>query len=645
MPLEHGATRCASVASSTWPSARPGTTSSSPSGTRERAPRSAGCTASVENTREGPIHRGSGPLACLGGLASGVPHDERHVVAPEPERVVDRVHRALGGQRPRLTADEVHRELRLRVADVDGGRREAFADREDREDGLHGPGAAEEVTGHRLGGGHQHGLAAHAGDGLGLHQVAGRGGGGVGVDVGDVVALDAGVGHGEAHRALLAGSGRVGGRDVVGVRGHADAREDGVDPGAPGLGVLTGLQHHDAGALTHDEAVTIDVVGTAGALRVVAAGGQGLHLGEGGDGHGVDRGLGATGDHHVGPAGADHLHRIGDGLRAGGAGRDRGVGAGLRAEPDRDEGGGGVGHEHGHGHREDAPGALLLDRVPRAEDGPHPADAGGDHHAEPFGLDVGGAGVGPRLLRRDHGVLGGGVHPLDVANGKDVTRRHLEGSGEVHGDAVAFRPVVVQGSDAGGAGEGRGPRVRDVPADGVGGPQSGDDNFLACSLLGVGVSSGLGLGDEVDRVLHGREAGGVLVGDAHLELLLGVGLGDRHHRQGVDVEVVGERGLGRHLLGGEAGLLGDDLGEACEDLGFGQCHVFVSPGVVLVGEDEHLCGVRQTGSEADLQGDLPSVAPRLTEQAFVAGVWMPPTCCRSRRCHGPPRRPRAARWS
>src|SRR5829696_3544610 len=77
--------------------------------------------------------------------------------------------------------------------------------------------------------------------------------------------------------------------------------------------------------------------------------------------------------------------------------------------------------------------------------------------------------------------------------------------------------------------------------------------------------SGAGLLDVGDGVAHGRETLDVVVGDAHAELLLGVDH-DGHHRQRVDVQVVGERLVRLDVAGGDAGLLVDDLGETLEDL-------------------------------------------------------------------------------
>src|SRR3954451_24204543 len=77
------------------------------------------------------------------------------------------------------------------------------------------------------------------------------------------------------------------------------------------------------------------------------------------------------------------------------------------------------------------------------------------------------------------------------------------------------------------------------------------------------------------RVADGLEVLDVVVGDPDAELLLGVDH-DRHHRQRVDVEVVGEVHVGLDGVGGQAGLLVDDLGQTAEDLLLALCHALRS---------------------------------------------------------------------
>src|SRR3954453_15242899 len=85
-------------------------------------------------------------------------------------------------------------------------------------------------------------------------------------------------------------------------------------------------------------------------------------------------------------------------------------------------------------------------------------------------------------------------------------------------------------------------------------------------------ASGLRAVDVRDGVAHGLEALDLAVGDAHAELLLGVD-DDRHHREGVDVEVLGEGLVHLDGRGVEAGLLVDDLGKTLEDLLLGLSHL------------------------------------------------------------------------
>src|SRR5215207_1341411 len=133
---------------------------------------------------------------------------------------------------------------------------------------------------------------------------------------------------------------------------------------------------------------------------------------------------------------------------------------------------------------------------------------------------------------------------------------------------------------------------------------------------------GAGLLDVGDGVADGREALDVVVGDAHAELLLRVDH-DGHHRQRVDVEVVGERLVRLDVAGGDAGLLVDDLCETLEDLLLASGHLgaqllcaSVGGRVVLggacvalatadagrtSGQDDDLGGVDQPGAETDEQ--------------------------------------------
>jgi hypothetical protein len=73
-----------------------------------------------------------------------------------------------------------------------------------------------------------------------------------------------------------------------------------------------------------------------------------------------------------------------------------------------------------------------------------------------------------------------------------------------------------------------------------------------------------GVVDEGDGVADGAKVLDLLVGDRDVELLFGVD-DDGHHRDGVDVEVVGERLVELDALGRDARLVVDDLGETCQN--------------------------------------------------------------------------------
>ena len=214
--------------------------------------------------------------------------------------------------------------------------------------------------------------------------------------------------------------------DVVRVGGHRGAGQLGVDPRAAGQGVLFGFQHQGAGAFAHDEAVTVEVVGPGGALGIVVAAGERLHRGERRNRHRVDGRFGAAAHDDVGLAGADQVQAHVEGLGAGGAGGDRGVGAGTGAQVEADRRRDAVGHQHGHGHRQDTAGALFAQGVPRVQEGPDAADAGGEGHGEPVMVDFGDAGVRPGLAGGDDGELAW-TGPCRLAS----TRLRTSGAGVV----------------------------------------------------------------------------------------------------------------------------------------------------------------------------------------------------------------------
>ncbi len=253
---------------------------------------------------------------------------------------------------------------------------------------------------------HRRTVAAERADqGAGLGDVAERRARRVGVDVADVLRLEAGVLERQRDAAGSTLAGRLGSGHVVGVGGHAGAGEAGVHLRAAGLRELLALEHQHAGALAEDEAVALLVVRAAGRLRLVVPLGQRAQLGEPGQRQRVHAGLRATGDDDVDRAGAQQEQRPGERLRAGRAGADGGVDPGAGAELQADRGGRAVGHEHRDEVRADPSRAALAQHVGLAEDRQRTADAGADHDGEPLGVDLGRAGVGPGLAGRDQREL------------------------------------------------------------------------------------------------------------------------------------------------------------------------------------------------------------------------------------------------
>ena len=111
--------------------------------------------------------------------------------------------------------------------------------------------------------------------------------------------------------------------DVIGVARQAVADHLGIDFRAARLGMLIFLEHDDAGALAHDEAVAVLVIGPARLLRpVVVAHVERAGLGEAGDADRADRRFGAARQHDVGIVVADHPRRVADRMGAGRAGGD-----------------------------------------------------------------------------------------------------------------------------------------------------------------------------------------------------------------------------------------------------------------------------------------------------------------------------------
>ncbi len=139
------------------------------------------------------------------------------------------------------------------------------------------------------------------------------------------------------------------------------------------------------------------------------------------------------------------LERVDDRLGARRARGGHGARVGACAEVHRDGGGSGVGHEHRDRHRHDAPRSLLAQGVPRIEQRPDTADAGGEVDAEALGFDVGGSGVRPRLASGHEGELRRGVEALGLGALQHGVGAHERFRGERHRQVVLARPIRTRG--------------------------------------------------------------------------------------------------------------------------------------------------------------------------------------------------------
>ncbi len=124
---------------------------------------------------------------------------------------------------------------------------------------------------------------------------------------------------------------------MVGVAGHAGAREHGVDLRAASLGVFAGLEHEDRRAFAEHEAVALLVERTrrAPAGRRCAVDSARIAA-NAAIGSGWMTASDATAHDDVGAAGADHVQAVRDRLRARRTRRHRRVRAGAGVELERD---------------------------------------------------------------------------------------------------------------------------------------------------------------------------------------------------------------------------------------------------------------------------------------------------------------------
>ena len=264
---------------------------------------------------------------------------------------------------------------------------------------------------------------------------------------------------------------------MVGVGAVAVADQLGVDAGAAGAGVIEFLEHEDAGALAHDEAVALLVEGAGGALGLVVASAHGLHGAEAADAQRDDGGLAAAGEHDLGVAHFEGAPGLAQGMGGGGAGRAmRDVGA-AQVVDHGEHPAGHVQDEHGDHEGGEAAGAALEHDLVLFFGGAQAADARADE--DPDFIEVLPGQVQAGI---EQGLVAGGDGELGVAVGP----AHVLGRGEARGDEglhlggdVGVKAGGVEGGnaiDAAAAGDEVGPHRLQGVAQGGDDTHAGDDH-------------------------------------------------------------------------------------------------------------------------------------------------------------------------
>jgi hypothetical protein len=234
---------------------------------------------------------------------------------------------------------------------------------------------------------------------------------------------------------------------VEGIAAHAEAGQLGVDLRAARPGMFVLFEHHDAGALAHDEAVAILVPGTGSSRRIVVARGQGLGRSEAAHGQRRHSRLGAAANHRVGIAVLDHPRRQADRVQARGAGRDHGNVGPLEAEHDRqvarDHVADGARNEEGRNLARTARQIVVV----RILDHRQATDAGADVDADALGIGLRRVepGVAQRLDAGRHAEMDEGIHPARFLRGQvggDVEVLHFAGNLRLERRGIELRDAA-----------------------------------------------------------------------------------------------------------------------------------------------------------------------------------------------------------
>lgn len=160
-------------------------------------------------------------------------------------------------------------------------------------------------------------------NGPALGDVTDAGRGGVRVDVVDVLGVEAGGFQSPVHGLGGPDAVRMRCHYVEAVRGDARAEKPSVDPCPACLGMLLGLDDHERAAFAEHEAGAVLVEWPRCPRGVVVIGGHhDAHIGERGDGCGLDGCLDTTADGDIGIAVSDLPPGVGYALVTGGTRRD-----------------------------------------------------------------------------------------------------------------------------------------------------------------------------------------------------------------------------------------------------------------------------------------------------------------------------------
>ena len=185
---------------------------------------------------------------------------------------------------------------------------------------------------------------------------------------------------------------------MVGIARHPVPDDLGIDLGAARFRALITLEHHDPGALAHDEAITPLVVGPGGfRRRVVVVGRKGAAGRKTRQRDPADRAFRPAGNHHLGISKRHQPCGITDGMGPGRARRHHGMVRTLETVLDRNIARREIDQASGNEERADPPRTLVAQQQRRLRDTLQPANAGADQN--PDVLAIGRAVENPLRIR------------------------------------------------------------------------------------------------------------------------------------------------------------------------------------------------------------------------------------------------------